>query len=153
MKEFKPTILTTVPRLWYLFHKKIFDAINAKPTVVRKLVGVMLRLNGTLRNTLGINLGPELFKEVHEGFGGRLKTAISAGSRFDEDVAIDFHRLGFTILQGYGLTETSGAATATHVDDNRVGSVGTPMHGAEVKIDSPDKDGVGEVLIRGPIGF
>ncbi|HEY2848064.1 MAG TPA: AMP-binding protein, partial [Pyrinomonadaceae bacterium] len=153
MKEFKPTILTTVPRLWYLFHKRIFDAIEAKPAVVRRLVRVMLWLNGSLRNTLGVNLGPKLFKGVHEGFGGRLKTTISAGSRFDEEVAGDFHDLGFTILQGYGLTETSGAATATHVDDNRVGSVGTPMHGAEIKIDSPNKDGVGEVLIRGPIVF
>ena len=153
MKEFKPTILTTVPRLWYLFHKKIFDAIKAKPAAVRKLVGTMLRLNGASRNTLGVNLGPKLFKEVHESFGGHLKTTISAGSRFDENVAIDFHRLGFTILQGYGLTETSGAATATHVEDNRVGSVGTPMDGAEVKIDSPDKDGIGEVLIRGSIVF
>ena len=35
MKEFKPTMLTTVPRLWYLFHKKIFDAVNAKPAIVR----------------------------------------------------------------------------------------------------------------------
>ncbi|MFL6373292.1 MAG: AMP-binding protein [Pyrinomonadaceae bacterium] len=153
MKEFKPTILTTVPRLWYLFHKKIFDAIKAKPAVVQKLIGGMLRLNGALRNSLGVNLGPKMFKEVHESFGGRLKTTISAGSRFDEDVAVDFHRLGFTILQGYGLTETSGAATATHVEDNRVGSVGTPMHGAEIKIDSPGKDGVGEVLIRGPLVF
>jgi long-chain acyl-CoA synthetase len=153
MKEFKPTMLTTVPRLWYLFHKKIFDAIDAKPAAVRRLVASLLWLNGTLRNTVGINLGPKLFKEVHQGFGGRLKTAISAGSRFDEDVANDFHDLGFTILQGYGLTETSGAATATHVDDNRVGSVGTPMHGAEIKIDSPNPEGVGEVLVRGPIVF
>jgi len=153
MKEFKPTILTTVPRLWYLFHKKIFDAINAKPTAARKVIDLLLWLNGTMRNSFGVNLGPKLFKEVHESFGGRLKTTISAGSRFDEDVATDFHRLGFTILQGYGLTETSGAATATHVDDNRVGSVGTPMHGAEIKIDAPDKDGVGEVLIRGPLVF
>ncbi|HTH51863.1 MAG TPA: AMP-binding protein, partial [Pyrinomonadaceae bacterium] len=153
MKEFKPTILTTVPRLWYLFHKKIFDAIGAKPAAARKVINGLLKLNGALRSSIGVNLGPKLFKEVHAGFGGRLKTTISAGSRFDEDVAIDFHRLGFTILQGYGLTETSGAATATHVEDNRIGSVGTPMHGAEIKIDSPDKDGIGEVLIRGPMVF
>ncbi|MBV9242371.1 MAG: non-ribosomal peptide synthetase, partial [Acidobacteria bacterium] len=152
MKEFKPTILTTVPRLWYLFHKKIFDAIAEKPTAVRTLFRAMLGLNGTLRN-IGVNLGRTFFGQVHEGFGGRLRLAISAGSRFDEAVAIDFHKLGFTILQGYGLTETSGAATATRLNDNRVGSVGTPMHGAEVKINEPNSEGVGEVLIRGPIVF
>ncbi|HRI03713.1 MAG TPA: AMP-binding protein [Pyrinomonadaceae bacterium] len=153
MKSFKPTILTTVPRLWYLFHKKIFDAVKAKSSVVQQLFKVMLATNGMLRDTLGVNLGRKMFGEVHAGFGGDLRVAISAGSRFDEDVAVDFHRLGFTILQGYGLTETSGAATATYEDDNRVGSVGKAMHGIEIKINEPDKDGVGEVLIKGPMVF
>lgn len=153
MKTFKPTILTTVPRLWYLFHKKIFDAVAAKPKPVQALFRAMLAFNGFSRDTLGINLGTKFFGAVHESFGGNLRIAISAGSRFDESVAEDFHRLGFTIIQGYGLTETSGAATATYEDDNRVGSVGKPMRGAEIKIVDPDKDGVGEVLIRGTMVF
>lgn len=153
MKTFKPTILTTVPRLWYLFHKKIFDAVAAKPKMVQRLFRTMLATNGLIRNSIGVNLGPKFFGQVHESFGGRLRVAISAGSRFDEDVAIDFHKLGFTILQGYGLTETSGAATATYENDNRVGSVGKPMHGAEIKIDNPDSTGVGEVMIKGPMVF
>jgi long-chain acyl-CoA synthetase len=142
-----------VPRLWYLFHKKIFDAVEAKPKAVRMLFRAMLAANGLSRNVLGINLGPKLFGQVHESFGGNLRIAISAGSRFDEDVAKDFHQLGFTIIQGYGLTETSGAATATPESDNRVGSVGKPMRGAEIKILDPDRDGVGEVLIRGTMVF
>ena len=153
MKTFKPTILTTVPRLWYLFHKKIFDAVAAKPKTVQMLFRTMLKANGFFRDTLGVNLGRKMFGAVHESFGGNLRIAISAGSRFDENVAEDFHRLGFTIIQGYGLTETSGAATATPEDDNRVGSVGKPMKGAEIKISEPDKDGVGEVLIRGTMVF
>jgi long-chain acyl-CoA synthetase len=153
MKEFKPTMLTTVPRLWYLFHKKIFDAVAAKPKAVQLLFKAMLAANGFLRDTFNLNLGRKLFGKVHESFGGDLKIAISAGSRFDEEVAIDFYRLGFTIIQGYGLTETSGAATATFESDNRVGSVGKPMGATEVKIDNPDKEGVGEVLIRGGVVF
>ena len=153
MKDFKPTILTTVPRLWYLFHKKIFDAVEAKPKLVRALFNAMLTLNGQARDKLGINLGRKLFGQVHESFGGQLRIAISAGSRFDEDVAADFHKLGFTILQGYGLTETSGAATATYETDNRVGSVGKALKGAEIKLDKQDKDGVGEVLIKGDMVF
>ncbi len=153
MKEFKPTILTTVPRLWYLFHKKIFDAVMTKPKMVQRLFRAMLAMNGALRDTVGLNLGRKFFGQVHESFGGQLRLAVSAGSRFDEDVAKDFHKLGFTILQGYGLTETSGAATATYEDDNRVGSVGKPMRGAEIKIDQPDSEGIGEVLIKGPMVF
>ena len=153
LKAFKPTILTTVPRLWYLFHKKIFDAVLAKPKSVQLVFRTMLRTNGFFRDTFNINLGRKFFGQVHDSFGGRLRIAISAGSRFDDAVAEDFHRLGFTIIQGYGLTETSGAATATYEDDNRVGSVGKPMKGAEIKILDPDKDGVGEVLIRGTMVF
>jgi len=153
MKEFKPTILTTVPRLWYLFHKKIFDAIEAKSSVAQMVANSLLSLNGFSRDTLGVNLGKKLFSQVHEGFGGNVRIAITAGSRFDEKVARDFHKLGFTIIQGYGLTETSGAATATFETDNRVGSVGKAMSGTEVKIEQPDKDGVGEVLIRGGVVF
>ncbi len=153
MKEFKPTILSTVPRLWYLFHKKIFDAVEAKPKPVRMLFSAMLSANGALRSSFGVNLGPRLFGKVHESFGGRLRVAISAGSRFDEDVANDFHKLGFTIIQGYGLTETSGAATATYETDNVVGSVGKALKGAEIRIGDPDKDGVGEVHIRGGMVF
>ncbi len=149
----KMTILASVPRLWYLFHKKIFDAVGAQPKAVQILFRAMLKANGILRNSLNINLGHKFFKKVHDSFGGNLRIAISAGSRFDEKVAIDFHQLGFTIIQGYGLSETSGAATATYADDNRVGSVGKPMLGTEIKIDNPDKDGVGEVLIRGGVVF
>jgi long-chain acyl-CoA synthetase len=153
MKIFRPTILTTVPRLWYLFHKKIFDAVEARPSPVRLLFRTMLDVNSLCRDALGVDLGRKLFRTVHDSFGGRLRLAVSAGSRFDEKVARDFHKLGFTILQGYGLTETSGAATATREGDHRVGSVGTPMRGAEINIAGPDKDGVGEVLIRGPMVF
>jgi long-chain acyl-CoA synthetase len=153
MKEFKPTMLTTVPRLWYLFHKKIFDAVEEKPHAIQMLFRAMLATNGALRNTIGINLGEKLFGQVYKSFGGKLRLAITAGSRFDEEVARDFHNLGFTIIQGYGLTETSGAATATFEDDNRVGSVGKAMRGTEINIAEPDKDGVGEVLIRGKVVF
>ncbi len=153
LKEFKPTVLTTVPRLWYLFHKKIFDAVEAKPKAVQVLFKAMLAINGFTRDTVGLNLGRLMFGKVHKNFGGNLRLAISAGSRFDESVARDFHKLGFTILQGYGLTETSGAATATYEKDNRVGSVGKPMFNAEINIDQPDADGVGEVLIRGAMVF
>jgi long-chain acyl-CoA synthetase len=153
MKEFRPTVLTTVPRLWYLFHKKIFDAVATKSKPAQIAFRAMLAANGFLRNNFKINLGKKFFAPIHEGFGGNLRLAVSAGSRFDAGVAKDFHKIGFTILQAYGLTETSGAATATYENDNRVGSVGKKLFNAQVKIDTPDADGVGEVLIKGPMVF
>ena len=151
LKEGGATTLVGVPRLWYLFHQKIFAAVRAKSAPLRALFKAMLTCNGWLRDLLGINAGPLFFRPVHRSFGGKLRLAVSAGASFDERVAKDFHRLGFTILQGYGLTETSGAATVTRFEDNKIGSVGTPLNGIEVKIDEPNEAGVGEVLIRGPI--
>ena len=151
LREGGATTLIGVPRLWYLFHKKIFDAVHGKAAPVRLLFRTMLALNGVLRDWLGLNGGRFFFRPVHRSFGGRLRLAVSAGASFDENVAQDFHRLGFTILQGYGLTETSGAATVTRFEDNKIGSVGTPLNGVEVKIDAPNDEGIGEVLIRGPI--
>lgn len=151
LKEGQVTALTGVPRLWYLFHKKIFDNVRAQAKPVRWLFGALLETNGLLRDRLGINLGRMLFRRVHEAFGGRMRLACSAGSSFDAAVARDYHKLGFTVLQAYGLTETSGAATATRFADNRVGSVGKPLGSVEIRIDEPNSAGIGEVLIRGPI--
>jgi long-chain acyl-CoA synthetase len=151
LRESGATALVAVPRLWYLFHKKIFDAVHGRSVLMRILFHFMLASNGFLRDWLGLNAGRFFFKTIHRSFGGKLRLAVSAGASFDEDVARDFHRLGFTILQGYGLTETSGAATVTRFEDNKIGSVGTPLNGVEVRIDQPNAEGIGEVLIRGPV--
>ena len=151
LREGGATALVGVPRLWYLFHKKIFDAVHGRPAPVRALFHSLLGVNGWLRDWFGLNAGRYFFKPIHRSFGGKLRLAVSGGASFDEDVARDFHRLGFTILQGYGLTETSGAATVTRFEDNKIGSVGTPLNGVEVRIDQPNGKGVGEVLIRGPV--
>lgn len=151
LKESGATALVGVPRLWYLFHKKIFDAVRSRSAPIRVLFSIMLTTNGWLRDAIGLNAGRLFFRPVHDSFGGKLRFAVSAGASFDVDVARDFHRLGFTILQGYGLTETSGAATVTRFEDNKIGSVGTPLNGVEVKIDEPNEEGIGEVLIRGPV--
>ncbi|HEV7684328.1 MAG TPA: AMP-binding protein [Pyrinomonadaceae bacterium] len=151
LKRCGATALTGVPRLWYLFHQKVFDTVNTKPAPLRWLFRGMLLGNGILRDFFNINAGSILFRPVHRAFGGKLRLAVSGGATFDEAVANDFHRLGFTILQGYGLTETSGAVTVTRFEDNRIGSVGTPLNGIEIKLDQPGESGIGEVLIRGPM--
>lgn len=145
------TALVGVPRLWYLFHKKVFDQVKQQPALSRWFFAAMIKVNGWLRDYLKINAGRLFFGRVHTAFGGRLHLAVSGGASFDPGVARDFHCLGFTILQGYGLTETAAAATATRLEDNLIGSVGKPLKDVEIKIDEPNEAGIGEVLIRGPI--
>ena len=151
LKKGRATALVGVPRLWYLFHKKIFDRVRQQVAPIRWFFRLMMTMNGWLQDLLNINAGRLFFRQIHESFGGKLRLAVSGGASFDHDVAMDFHKLGFTILQGYGLTETCGAATATRFEDNKIGSVGTPLKDVEIKIDNPNTEGVGEVLIRGPI--
>jgi len=75
----------------------------------------------------------------------------SGGSALSEKVQRDFHGLGFTILEGYGLTEASPVLTVTRPENRMLtGSVGKPLPGVEVRIAEPDASGVGEVVARGP---
>ena len=147
------TLLTGVPRIWYLFHKKIFDGVAAQSKVVQTLFKVMLKTNFFLRQKFNINLGKKMFAKVHDGFGGKLDITICAGSRFDEQVAKDYYALGYSMIQGYGLTETTGAVSCTRFDDNVVGSVGKAVNYAETKLGEPNEDGAGEVLIKGKMVF
>ena len=62
-----------MPRLWYLFHKKIFDAVADKPKAGADSFQAMLRTNGFLRDKFNINLGKKFFGKVHESFGGNLR--------------------------------------------------------------------------------
>jgi long-chain acyl-CoA synthetase len=152
-KTGKITLLTGVPRIWYLFHKKIFDGVAAQSKFVQTLFKVMLKTNYFLRDKFNVNLGKKMFAKVHDGFGGKLDITISAGSRFDEQVAKDYYALGYSMIQGYGLTETTGAVSCTRFDDNVVGSVGKAVHYAETKLGEPNEDGAGEVLIKGKMVF
>ena len=147
------TLLTGVPRIWYLFHKKIFDKVSNQSKIVQTLFSAMLKTNYFLRTNFDVNLGKKFFSKVHDGFGGNLDITISAGSRFDEKIARDYYALGFTMIQGYGLTETCGAVSSTRFEDNVVGSVGKAVNYAQIKLGEPNEDGAGEVLIKGKMVF
>ncbi|MBN2338279.1 MAG: AMP-binding protein [Acidobacteria bacterium] len=151
LEEAGITILVTVPQFFYLFHNRIQEELGKKPAAARRAFGALLRLNRFTMGTLGLNLGPRLFSRIHRGFGPKLRLFISGGSAFDPVVAQDFHDLGFTILQGYGLTETTGACAVTPVERNVIGSVGPALPGTDIRISDPDETGVGEILVRGPV--
>jgi len=149
MQETGVTILIGVPQLFSMLRKGIFDELERRPLPVRWLLRGLLRLSGALRPR-GINLGRIVFAPVHRKFGGRLRILASGGARLDPAIAEDFLALGFTMTEGYGLTETSPVVCFNPLDRMRPGTVGIPLPGVEVKIINPNADGVGEVAIRGP---
>ena len=144
-----------VPQFFYLIHNRIFKEVAARGRMVESLFRAMLSLNRVTRR-MGVNLGPLLFKKVHQMLGSRIRMLITGGSRLDPKIGADFEALGFTLLNAYGLTETSGATTVTTPANNVIGSVGKPLPGNEVRVHKPEKDPetgymVGEIAVRGGI--
>ncbi|PYR97515.1 MAG: hypothetical protein DMG16_24370 [Acidobacteria bacterium] len=86
-----------------------------------------------------------LFREIHHKFGGKLHEFDCGGAPLDVEVAEFFETLGITVLQGYGLTETSPVVAINTLEHNRIGSVGRPLPGTEIRITAE-----GEILVRGP---
>ena len=149
MHETGVTALVAVPQLFYLLHKGIFDQIGQRPFPVRAVLRLLLRLSGALRPA-GVNLGRVVFSQVHRKFGGRIRIMASGGARLDPAISRDFQALGFTLTEGYGLTETAPVVAFNPLRRIRPGSVGVPLPGVEVRIERQDAEGVGEIAIRGP---
>jgi long-chain acyl-CoA synthetase len=144
------TGMVGVPALWELLHRRIKNKLYERSDLIGKTADGLIKANSWLRDKTPFNLGPLVFYPIHEGLGGRIRYFISGGSALSEKIQKDFQGLGFTILEGYGLTEASPVLTVTRPDKLLTGSVGRPLPGVEVRIADPDASGVGEVIARGP---
>jgi long-chain acyl-CoA synthetase len=145
------TGMVGVPALWELLHRRIKNRLYERSDWIGKAADNLMRGNAWLRDKTPLNFGQVLFYPIHEGMGGRIRYFISGGSALSEKIQRDFHGLGFTILEGYGLTEASPVLTVTRPENQLLtGTVGKPLPGVEVRIADPDATGVGEVIARGP---
>ncbi len=137
LRTYRVSILVGVPRLYTLFHKRIMDRIDAS-ILNRVIFKLMERIK--LRDLRRL-----VFSKVHKAFGGNIKFMVSGGAKLEPKIAKDFEVLGFTLVEGYGLTETSPIVSFNPPDRIKLGSVGVPIKGVEVRL---SKDG--EILVRGP---
>src|SRR5438445_12232254 len=145
------TGMVGVPALWELLHRRIHNRLHERGKWVGETANLMMKFNAWLRDKTPLNLGQLLFYPIHEGMGGRIRYFISGGSALNEKVQHDFQGIGFTILEGYGLTEASPVLTVTRPENRMLaGTVGKSLPGVEVRIADPDPNGVGEVIARGP---
>ena len=95
-----------------------------------------------------INIKRKIFKSVIDGLGGNLRTIISGGAPMDKTALQGFNDFGFDIHQGYGLTETASVVAGENSFNKKVGSVGFVLPTVSVRIDNPDKDGIGEIVVK-----
>jgi long-chain acyl-CoA synthetase len=149
------TIFACVPQFFYLIHQRVTGEVRRRGALARAAFRGLIDAGVWLRDHLGWNPGRRLFARVHRVLGPRMRMLITGGSRFDPAIGRDLYGMGFTLLNAYGLTETSGGATIMRPGDRFTTSVGQPFPGVDIRIaprETADAEaGDGEVLIRGPI--
>ncbi len=146
LKEARPTIIISVPRVFEKFHDAIWDKVNASSAVSQKIFKWALKQN---KKSFTYKIADLLaFKKVRDSLGGRLRLAVSGGASLSDQIERFFSKIGITILEGYGLTETSPVISVNRENDSKLGSVGKAIPGIEVKI-----AGNKEILVRGPSVF
>lgn len=146
MKAFSPEVMVLVPMVVENLYEKI--QIRIKKKLPERKLRAVIRFSETMRK-LGIDLRYRLFREVHEAFGGRLRTIVCGGSGLDADVIRGLDIYGIQVLEGYGITECSPVISCNRNVSRLVGSVGVkaPDEFCQVKIID------GELCVRGDIVF
>jgi len=143
------TILLAVPLLWETLYRRIIDNIRASFAGKAKF-GIGLALS-SVTEKLGIKgFRRKVFDPVHEKFGGKLRLLISGGAGIDPHALEGLEKLGFKMIEGYGLTETAPLISANRIGANKYGSVGFLLSEIQGRIDDPDEFGVGEIVVKGP---
>ena len=146
IREFEITAMISVPAVFDIIYRKVMKAIEKKGKLAnlekgKKVSQFLLKMK--------IDLRKQLFKEVHESLGPKLKLVVTGGAALDPETEKGFNDLGFDVEQGYGLTETAPVIAAETPKCRRLGSIGKKFQSVEVKIEDPDEDGVGELMAKG----
>ena len=134
MAETSPTIMLAVPLLLEKMLARIMDGIQAN-----RVAKLMFRAG----------LGGLPGRKVKASLGGALRLIISGGAPISPATLRVWKKLGFCIIEGYGITETAPVLSVNPPKRPREGTVGLPLEGVEVRIDNPNTEGVGEIVVRG----
>jgi long-chain acyl-CoA synthetase len=155
--EVRPTVVTSVPRLFERFYNQIQKQFDSASPFERKVFDWALDIGRRYVKARRLGLvSPFLearhriadklvYQKLKARVGGRIRFFVSGGAALAREFGEFFEALGIKIIEGYGLTETSPVITVNPIDDYKFGTVGKPIPGVEVKI-APD----GEILTRGP---
>ena len=147
LKEQKPGHLCLVPLYLETFYRKI--QANIKEKGKTKLVANMIKVSNALRK-VGIDLRRKFFAEIRAAFGGEVKMIISGGAPINPEILFFFEAIGIGTLNGYGITECAPIIAVNRSRRVVPGSVGPVIDIDTVRIDDPNEDGEGEILVTGP---
>lgn len=146
----KVTVMCGVP----LLYEKMYQSIQRKLEVAprhRRLLFHTLYGTSKVAWKMGRKAGVTLFASLRRKAGlESVRMFVSGGAALPPRIAEFFNLIGFTFLQGYGMTECSPVISVNRPEDIEFGSVGPPLRDVEVRIDRPDASGIGEIIVRGP---
>ncbi|MDW7657715.1 MAG: AMP-binding protein, partial [Bacillota bacterium] len=148
LQEYHIDMIIGVPAVFESFYNKVQASL--KKAGKDKLIHKMIPLTEGLRK-IGIDLRRKVYGQILDAFGGQLKLGICGAAPIDPDIIRFFDAVGLRILQGYGLTETSPVVSGCNDRDFVPGTVGYPVAGVEIAVDSDQPGEPGEILVRGPI--
>ena len=149
LKEQRVTILPVTPQVLQHFYRGIAARLEQLPLGLGRLLPRALELARRWRTQGGPDLSALLTRKFRQTLGDQFRFFVSGGAKLPEELAENFGRLGFTVLEGYGLTETAPVVAINPPEAPRLGSAGKPLVNVAVRLDHPDAQGVGEILIRG----
>ena len=147
LAEYKVSVFVAVPLVLETMYKKIQKAIQDQGK--EKLIHMMIKLsNGLLK--CKIDLRKVIFKQILDNLGGNIRLVLYGSAPMSKETIVGFNNFGIALVQGYGLTETSPVIAAESDKEKRPGAVGLALPSLNVKIDNPDENGEGEILVKGP---
>lgn len=149
MREVKATCLIAVPRALQVLRNAIFSDVKSRGKLAWALFCFLLSVSKFIYSATGLRVGKFIFAGLQRAFGGKLKAIISGGAPLPTCIFDDLTAMGFTICEGYGLTEASPVVSVNTLERQKRGSVGLPLPGVQVRIAQPDERGVGEILVKG----
>ena len=144
LNEYNITFASFVPAIYESMHKTILKNLEkeGKLEAVRKL------MEANKDKTMAEK--KEIFKDIHNVFGGQIKLFVSGAAALEKEVEEDFRAWGINLCQGYGLTETSPVIGVETNENFRVGSIGKALPHVQAKIEDANDEGMGELVVKGP---
>ncbi len=146
MAEYHPQHITAVPLAVETIYKKIWFTARKSGKDAKLEKG--LKLSKFLMK-LGIDIRRKLFGEVIDNLGGKLEMIICGGAFLDPKYEKGLYDMGIQVINGYGTTECAPIITCNRLNNFKFGSAGYALECNEIKINEPDEDGVGEILVKG----
>lgn len=147
LKEYKVSVFVAVPLVLETMYKKIQKAIEEQGKT--GLINKMTKISNTLLKAK-IDIRKIVFKQILDNFGGHLRVVLYGAAPMNKATIIGYNNLGISLVQGYGLTETSPVIAAEDDKYRRLGSIGKAFPSVDVKIFEPNEEGIGELIAKAP---